>query len=150
MANLETTDLMAIGKHCHKKDCRQIDFLPFNCQRCRRDFCLNHRSPAQHSCQGSETNDSKIPQCPLCGKFIEKGLFGEDDNSQVERHILSGCTERILTKRKKNRCNFGKCRTASLIPFHCSDCYSYFCVRHRHPLDHHCMRSTHQVLVPAR
>lgn len=38
MANLERADLMAIGKHCYKKDCRQIDFLPFNCQRCRHDY----------------------------------------------------------------------------------------------------------------
>ncbi len=33
------------SRHCYQ--CRQLDFLPFNCKYCHKDFCLEHR---MHEC----------------------------------------------------------------------------------------------------
>jgi len=38
-----SADLMSIGQHCAHPDCRQLDFLPFQCDCCFRTFCLDHR-----------------------------------------------------------------------------------------------------------
>lgn len=33
-------DLLGIGTHCDLEGCGQLDFLPFNCDCCRKTFCL--------------------------------------------------------------------------------------------------------------
>jgi len=97
-----------------------------------------HKSTKAHSCTQIIDKDSKLPRCPLCQHYILKGINGQDDNTQVERHIQSGCQELIMKKRKKNRCMHDRCREVNLIPLHCNNCYRSFCVRHRHPDDHRC------------
>ncbi|XP_076352999.1 AN1-type zinc finger protein 1-like isoform X3 [Tachypleus tridentatus] len=39
-----------LGKHCHISSCNKLDFLPFCCDYCHRDFCLEHHSPVIHHC----------------------------------------------------------------------------------------------------
>jgi hypothetical protein len=36
--NPEQADLMCLGDHCEVMDCHQIDFLPFQCDACRKVF----------------------------------------------------------------------------------------------------------------
>jgi len=143
----EDIDYMSIGHHCAEKSCRQLDFLPFKCDHCKQDFCLQHRVPSQHSCGEVVDKDSRLPQCPLCQKYIVKG---EDDNTQVEQHIRSGCKDLVFTKRTKNKCSVNGCKHKNLIPLHCDDCLSSFCVRHRHPGDHQCLKENRRVLLAAR
>lgn len=43
-----------IGKHCDLKDCKRLDFLPFECDGCSGIFCLDHKGRTAHAC--SEVN----------------------------------------------------------------------------------------------
>ena len=147
MANSNDFDFMAVGQHCSESTCRRLDFLPFTCEHCKKDFCLEHRVPKQHNCGDVIDKDNRLPQCPLCMKFIEKG---DDDNTQVERHIRSGCKDLVMTKRTKHKCAITGCKQKNLIPFQCDNCLGSFCVRHRHPADHKCHRETRRVLLSAR
>ncbi|EDK37914.2 hypothetical protein PGUG_02012 [Meyerozyma guilliermondii ATCC 6260] len=40
--------IMDIGEHCAY--CRQLDFLPFACDGCKKVFCASHRTQLQHHC----------------------------------------------------------------------------------------------------
>ena len=150
MANAGEVDLMSLGKHCQEETCKQLDFLPFHCDSCKAPFCVDHFQPDRHNCKSRIIKDSKLPQCPLCNKYIEKGTKNVDDNTQVERHIMSGCTALVVQKPKKNRCSEARCKVHSPIPFSCSNCYRQFCVKHRHPGDHKCMISKNVPLLTAR
>jgi predicted nucleic acid binding AN1-type Zn finger protein len=37
-----------LGKHCYY--CNQMDYLPFKCLHCTKDFCLLHRNKINHEC----------------------------------------------------------------------------------------------------
>ncbi|XP_066921080.1 AN1-type zinc finger protein 2A-like [Clytia hemisphaerica] len=139
MANSNNFDLMAIGRHCGVDSCRVLDYLPFKCDFCKNEFCLSHKDT--HSCSEKIDKDSTIPVCPLCQQYITKGINGADDNTQVERHIQSGCKDNVFKKRKKNKCSSPNCRQINLIPFNCERCYQSVCVRHRHPGDHQCLHA---------
>ena len=39
---------MQIGKYCHY--CRQLDFLPFKCNKCKQFYCLRHYPSNKHNC----------------------------------------------------------------------------------------------------
>ncbi|KAK5721203.1 hypothetical protein LTR17_014763 [Elasticomyces elasticus] len=43
-------DVEAIGSHCQMPFCRQLDFLPFQCESCKGSFCLDHRTESAHTC----------------------------------------------------------------------------------------------------
>ncbi|THD25905.1 AN1-type zinc finger protein 1 [Fasciola hepatica] len=40
-----------IGDHCAKPDCKQLDFLPVQCDECKLIFCKLHSSVTAHECQ---------------------------------------------------------------------------------------------------
>lgn len=48
---------MDIGKHCGLKDCKRLDFLPFECDGCSGVFCLDHKGRTAHAC--SDVNYAK-------------------------------------------------------------------------------------------
>ncbi|XP_036682176.1 AN1-type zinc finger protein 2A isoform X8 [Balaenoptera musculus] len=39
-----------LGKHCSEKTCKQLDFLPLECDACKQDFCKDHFTYAAHKC----------------------------------------------------------------------------------------------------
>jgi len=146
---VEGVDFLSIGKHCKEESCKQLDFLPFKCEHCREQFCVDHYESSKHNCQHLVDKDSRLPQCPLCMQYITKGTRGVDDNAQVERHIQSNCTSHVVPKKKpkKNRCSTSKCKQHSLIPFSCDKCFQQFCVRHRHPGDHNCLKPVSNLVL---
>lgn len=38
----ENVDLISFGKHCHVKDCKKLDFLPFKCTFCQEYFWYDY------------------------------------------------------------------------------------------------------------
>ncbi|SCU80135.1 LAMI_0B00936g1_1 [Lachancea mirantina] len=40
--------MLDVGTHC--AFCRQLDFLPFNCSQCGKQFCSSHRTKEAHHC----------------------------------------------------------------------------------------------------
>ncbi|KAL8601079.1 hypothetical protein ACOMHN_040780 [Nucella lapillus] len=43
-------ELPHIGKHCFVESCKQLDFLPFDCDGCGNTFCLQHKGKDGHQC----------------------------------------------------------------------------------------------------
>lgn len=39
-----------VGKQCTHKDCKQLDFLPVECDHCRALFCKDHSRVDSHQC----------------------------------------------------------------------------------------------------
>ena len=64
MANSQSADLMA-GLHCANPDCRQLDFLPFQCSKCSKVYCLAHRV-----CPCNSGNEKNVLVCPLCARAV--------------------------------------------------------------------------------
>ena len=65
MANSEHVDLMGVGRHCANPHCQQIDFLPFQCNTCKKVYCLEHRV-----CPCSSANQDTVLVCPLCAQAV--------------------------------------------------------------------------------
>ncbi|XP_021373510.1 AN1-type zinc finger protein 1-like [Mizuhopecten yessoensis] len=45
-----------LGKHCSVQFCKQIDFLPFDCDGCGKSFCVDHKFPDDHKCDQVNIN----------------------------------------------------------------------------------------------
>jgi predicted nucleic acid binding AN1-type Zn finger protein len=64
-----------IGQRCDLENCKQHDFLPFQCKYCKGTFCLEHRFFDNHNCKKKinsiiqHDNSKKIENpCIVCGK----------------------------------------------------------------------------------
>ncbi|XP_046859825.1 AN1-type zinc finger protein 2A-like isoform X2 [Xenia sp. Carnegie-2017] len=119
----ENVDLISFGKHCHVKDCKNLE----------------HRTASSHQCPRNYVTDVQVPVCPLCGQMVKKSRH-QDANVQVAYHIQSGCKELVVNQKvkKEGRCSFKGCKKHEMIPFTCDQCHRQFCVRHRHAQDHLC------------
>lgn len=138
-----------IGKHCSLSTCNQKDFLPFKCDYCHRDFCLDHRSYACHGCDGALSKDVTSTDCPMCGKSI-RFTKAQDPNVVWEEHYLHGCTQQTQQKVSK-KCAKSDCRVA-LGPsnsFTCSKCRQTVCISHRFSDDHNCAAALRQIRADA-
>mmetsp|Transcript_30347 Transcript_30347/g.26893 ORF Transcript_30347/g.26893 Transcript_30347/m.26893 type:complete len:88 (-) Transcript_30347:245-508(-) len=45
-----------LGEHCSYKYCRQLDYLPFQCDGCMHKFCTSHRRYNDHECTAPTDN----------------------------------------------------------------------------------------------
>ncbi|CAN1173004.1 Zinc finger AN1 and C2H2 domain-containing stress-associated protein 11 [Linum perenne] len=129
-----------LGKHCFVEDCKQLDFLPFTCDRCRQVFCLQHRSYIKHNCPTPDKNDVTVVVCPLCAKGVR--LIGnEDPNISWENHVNTECDPSNYEKvTKKPKCPVKGCREALTFSntIKCRDCTKDHCLKHRFGPDHTC------------
>ncbi|XP_045204267.2 AN1-type zinc finger protein 2A-like isoform X3 [Mercenaria mercenaria] len=129
-----------LGKHCHQKDCKQLDFLPMKCDACSEIFCNDHIHYNTHSCPDSYKKDNQVPVCPLCNKPIPLRK-GEVPDMVVGRHIDSDCQSDPAKERRKvytNKCSMKGCKVKELIPVKCEKCHKNYCLRHRFEDDHNC------------
>jgi len=102
------TEFSNLGAHCAV--CRQQDFLPFRCTDCARNFCSDHRTPADHKCPS---------------------LLAE-----AKRKIKK--LKRLKTGSKARRCKHKACKKRSMVLEECRDCGMEFCATHRFTDDHRC------------
>ncbi|KDP26044.1 hypothetical protein JCGZ_21077 [Jatropha curcas] len=129
-----------LGKHCNKEDCRQIDFLPFTCDRCSQIFCLEHRSYAKHNCLKADSKDVTVVICPLCAKGVRLNP-DEDPNISWETHVNTECDPSNYDKvTKKRKCPVRGCREVLTFSntIRCRDCTIDHCLKHRFGPDHSC------------
>ncbi|KAK2566283.1 AN1-type zinc finger protein 2B, partial [Acropora cervicornis] len=131
-------DLLSLGTHCSLAECKRLDFLPFHCSHCSQVFWYVQTIKLKRSRAFFRGCSVHVPVCPICNHIIKKSK-NEDINSQVERHILSGCKSLVVAKPKKsNKCSLKTCRQHGLMPFVCPECNKNHCIRHRHAEDHFC------------
>ncbi|KAG2683472.1 hypothetical protein I3843_10G031800 [Carya illinoinensis] len=135
-----TPEFPDLGKHCTFEDCKQIDFLPFKCDRCSQVFCLEHRSYIKHSCPKADREDVTVVVCPLCAKGVRL-IPDEDPNITWETHVNTECDPSNFEKvTKKKKCPVPGCR--EILTFSntikCRDCMVDHCLKHRFGPDHKC------------
>ncbi|KAK4749468.1 hypothetical protein SAY87_026917 [Trapa incisa] len=135
-----TPEFPNLGKHCMVEDCRQIDFLPFTCDRCSQVFCLEHRSYVKHQCTKADKNDVTVVICPLCAKGVRL-IPDQDPNITWESHVNTDCDPSNYEKvTKKRKCPVPGCREVLTFSntIKCRDCTVDHCLKHRFGLDHKC------------
>ncbi|GBG83677.1 hypothetical protein CBR_g37478 [Chara braunii] len=130
-----------LGKHCSVESCKLIDFLPFQCDKCDKVFCLEHRTYQNHQCANANTGDVAVLVCPMCAKSVRL-VPNEDPNITWERHVQDGCDpsnyERLT--QKKAKCPVPGCKEVMTFSnkVTCKECHVEVCLKHRFGPDHNC------------
>uniref|UniRef100_A0A1J3HI11 Zinc finger AN1 and C2H2 domain-containing stress-associated protein 11 n=1 Tax=Noccaea caerulescens TaxID=107243 RepID=A0A1J3HI11_NOCCA len=135
-----TPEFPDLGKHCSVDICKQIDFLPFTCDRCLQVFCLDHRSYMKHSCPKGDREDVTVVICPLCAKGVRLNP-NEDPNITWEKHVNTDCDPSNYEKAtKKKKCPVPRCKEQLTFSntINCRDCNTDHCLKHRFGPDHAC------------
>ncbi|TRY61983.1 hypothetical protein TCAL_10715 [Tigriopus californicus] len=104
-------ELPAIGRHCEKTDCHQLDFLPVKCAHCALQFCRDHAFMEAHACVQAPLNRPSPYEAPACGPSAP--LYP---------------------------CSLVDCTNQELVPIQCPDCQLQICLKHRHATDHGCSK----------
>ncbi|KAJ4458406.1 putative AN1-type zinc finger protein 1 [Paratrimastix pyriformis] len=127
-------ELINAGRVCALPECHLLDFLPFHCDRCGKDFCQRHFR--EHSC-AIITPDRVVPVCPICQQAV---LGDGDPNDVIERHITAGCPAALKSTLplRKYPCSLSGCGREEIVEFRCLNCHRNYCIHHRHQSDHHC------------
>jgi len=138
---------LKLGKHCGRKGCNQLDFLPFECAYCKGIFCLDHRAEKNHDCSTDISSKNIMPECPICGKKVKVTASQSPDNV-VNAHIASGCqadlfdeaeAERREKVKQKKACSLPGCKNPQdYDTVICVRCKMQYCLSHRLPIDHKC------------
>ncbi|KAL0478475.1 hypothetical protein AKO1_008223 [Acrasis kona] len=142
------TEFYQLGAHCALPECREKDFLPFECDACHKKFCLEHRTRESHRCEHEHIRDRVVPVCPLCNQPIPIREF-EDPNMLIDNHIRLGCPKVGKTIAERNgkkvqvatgpTCTLTNCSKPASVK--CKSCGQGHCLEHRNELDHNCDES---------
>lgn len=129
-----------LGARCSLPTCRRLDYLPYRCSGCKKEFCDEHRVLSAHSCAAAASRI--IPTCPLCGAAVPAAA-GMTADTAVSRHIDAGCPKRL---RSNPPCSLPSCKVRDPAATPCVACRRIFCVAHCVEINHNCSaaRSTPQ------
>mmetsp|Transcript_51009 Transcript_51009/g.116117 ORF Transcript_51009/g.116117 Transcript_51009/m.116117 type:complete len:181 (+) Transcript_51009:23-565(+) len=127
------------GVHCAHEYCRMKDFLPFECDACKKQYCVSHATYDSHGCTAVTTKDKRAIVCPVCGDSI-KLPEGMDPNVIWEAHSRNGRCNAEKLQAKKRKCPVQGCReklttSGSIV---CSKCKVRICMKHRYEDAHQC------------
>lgn len=81
-----------IGQHCSLPACKQLDFLPFECDLCGLVFCKDHAAYDAHS----------------CSEYASAAAYGKKQSECTSVSYacsVSGCSSRELVEIKCDLCN---------------------------------------------
>eukprot|EP00736_Rhodelphis_marinus_P012532 Rmarinus@m.4474 len=129
-------DFQTLGSKCSFEQCQLHDFLPFECDLCKKKFCNEHRLYEAHECPNAYMKSSTVPICPICGQPVPVKP-GEDANLTMSRHIDQLCPKQ--KKRDLKACALASCNTKDIVLVRCQTCGQKFCMRHRLEADHSCL-----------
>jgi len=127
-----TLDLLQ-GEHCSYGLCRQLSFIVFHCDHCKKPHCEKHWKPDQHQCKHVKELRPKIPCCPKCNQALRKPK-SKGYAEFLQEHQASGCKKYL--RDKKNHCAAKRCKKKAT--FVCGGCQKKFCVKHRWDDMHSC------------
>jgi AN1-type zinc finger protein 2 len=148
----ENMELLDTGKHCSEEFCHQFDFLPVKCKACHKIYCSEHITYESHDCIEAKSLNYKIPTCELCSQIIPFNRSKDLDMCLAE-HMqtcqLNDETTLNNTKVQKklakelNKCCFDGCRSKDpVLNINCDSCDKKFCIKHRMPEIHKCVRKS--------
>lgn len=128
-----------LGQHCQLPDCHQLDFLPFDCNRCQKVFCVEHRSYKSHNCTKPDDKCRKVMVCEICSTSIETtGMSLQEEAVMKAKHENSKECDPL--KKKKPQCPVKRCKERLTFSNStvCKCCNVKLCLKHRLPMDHEC------------
>lgn len=125
-------EVEGLGARCSLSTCRRLDYLPYRCSGCKKEFCEEHRSLAAHNCGAAASRT--IPTCPLCGAAVPT-TAGMTPDTAVSRHIDAGCPKRL---RSNPPCSLPSCKVRDPAATPCVACRRVFCVAHCVEINHSC------------
>ena len=99
-----------IGCHCQLPECGKHDFLPFQCDLCKKSYCLEHKDYNSHICpnyQDPSSNNNQLPK-------------------KKKRKIV------------KYQCCQENCLKNNQVPINCLKCDRNYCMTHRYAESHNC------------
>ncbi|KJA15079.1 hypothetical protein HYPSUDRAFT_48682 [Hypholoma sublateritium FD-334 SS-4] len=138
------TPLLLVGKECTYRECFLVDFLPLKCEHCNEPFCQDHFRVAAHHCKkyDAQTHDRVAPSCPLCSLPVSVRP-GDDPDIRMDRHIETECSYMTGAVRARTSpiCSRVRCKKVLFVPITCISRGRNFCVNHRFPEDHSCLRT---------
>ena len=88
-------ELPNLGQQCTKSDCKQLDFLPFECANCSLIFCKQHFGPESHDCEKRPNNTVTVKK----------------RNEDVYMCSVDGCSKTELAPIRCSRCEVQVCLT---------------------------------------
>ena len=114
-------------------DCHMKDFLPFQCGKCHKIFCLNHRSCSSHNCPKADIDNVILIICPACSAKIK--ITGADNPNDVfDKHRATECRPDLAERDTKERCDAEGCHVV-LTPINTYTCVKCgglkYCMKHR-------------------
>lgn len=130
---------VAGSRHCSLPNCRELDFLPFECNCCKKVFCQRHFAYQAHNCTQAAAASVQVILCPLCDNSI-RIKPEEDPNLTWETHFIQSCAKCKSSKPKKNKCPVPGCKEILSLSnkYECQRCGSTVCLKHRSEFDHPC------------
>nr|XP_034576046.1 zinc finger AN1 domain-containing stress-associated protein 17-like [Setaria viridis] len=140
MARRGTEFFPDLGAHCDEAECNQLDFLPFECDRCGGSFCAAHRTYRDHGCAKAADPGRTVVVCPDCGDSIERAAPGQADREILDAHARSRRCDPARRRRPPPQCPAPRCREALTFTntTQCKGCCLKVCLKHRFPADHDC------------
>ncbi|EGG23590.1 AN1-type zinc finger-containing protein [Cavenderia fasciculata] len=130
-----------LGAHCNVQYCKQLDYLPFECEFCKLKFCAEHKDCKQHRCTKYESRDRRVEPCPECNEMILV-LENQHLDEVLARHLYSECqgpnSSKQPPKPKSFPCTLQGCKGKEFVQVICDKCKQNFCLKHRFPTGHKC------------
>lgn len=125
-------EVEGLGARCALPECRRLDYLPFQCASCKRQFCESHHLPSAHACQSAPANT--VPTCPICQSAVPVPS-SMTPNDAMALHIDAGCPKR---HRDNPQCSLPTCSVRDPAATNCVACHRVFCVAHCVEINHDC------------
>eukprot|EP00914_Ancora_sagittata_P024968 GHVO01049801.1.p1 GENE.GHVO01049801.1~~GHVO01049801.1.p1 ORF type:complete len:113 (-),score=19.05 GHVO01049801.1:188-526(-) len=104
------------GAHCQLDWCRQLDFLPFTCPFCGKEFCLDHRQPNEHECPFENASDRRVMVCPKCHESVPLNPNMSTEEQQQQHEASGDCQPEVTEnkKKRKEKCVVQGCRESNM------------------------------------
>lgn len=77
--------IMNLGKHCEY--CQELDFLPFHCEFCNKNYCSQHRTLESHKCIKKLGDDIKHEH-RIYGGPTASSLFPDREKDKAKINLL--------------------------------------------------------------
>lgn len=130
-------EVEGLGARCALPSCGHVDYLPYTCGSCNRQFCERHRFPSVHNCAAAAAQHQHVPTCPICQSAVPAGPDGDLD-AAMSHHIDLGCPKR---PRAFPECALSGCKVRDPAATRCRACGLVYCVAHCVEVNHNCHAS---------
>jgi len=138
------------GSKCQHPHCFILDFLPFRCNGCHGQYCVDHADAKEHQCSGPSRPDKKVIECPKCDNSVQFYVTEENEEEResdraLRIHWRDECMGKLNgnTSNKPKICPVEGCREilGPSTRVKCSKCENEHCLRHRYSNTHRCVKA---------